>query len=231
MEKTVSGRRTIVSFLCRSWLELHEFRRKVSQRTLRTHRGHRGILSDLCENLCALCVTFLKPKDSSQNKLFLTTLNSESSKTKTMIHYIIGSHPAAYHRTTSFCLLLLRWILGIVLFVGGASKVFGWFDGFGMETTLKFMRDAHFPDILSYLSMFGELIGGGLLVIGLFTRFAAMAMFINMVVAVWSVGLKNFFMGGAAYPFTLLVIATVIALLGAGKYSIDYLLNRSRGEI
>jgi putative oxidoreductase len=137
----------------------------------------------------------------------------------------IGSLPAANDSSISFCLLMLRLILGTILFVAGAMKVFGWFGGFGMETTLKYMREAHFPDILTYLSMFAELIAGGLLVTGLFTRFAAMVIFINMAVAVWSTGLKNFFMGGAAYTFTLTVIAMVIAIMGGGRYSLDYLIT------
>jgi putative oxidoreductase len=149
-------------------------------------------------------------------------------KTKTMIKFFLtGSHPAAYNRTVSFCLLLLRWVLGLILFVGGAGKVFGWFGGFGMETTLKYFNEGHFSSTLAYLSMFAEMIGGFLLIIGLCTRFGAMVIFINMVVAVWTMGLNKFFMGGAAYPFTLVIIALVIALLGAGRFSLDFLLNRS----
>jgi putative oxidoreductase len=138
----------------------------------------------------------------------------------------IYSHPASNNTAASFSLLMLRWILGAIMFAGGCAKVFGWFGGFGMETTLKFMREAHFSDFLSYANMFSELVGGSLLIMGLFTRFAAMVIFINMVVAVWSTGLKNFFMGGAAYTFTLAVIAMVIAIMGSGKYSLDYFLNR-----
>jgi putative oxidoreductase len=137
-----------------------------------------------------------------------------------------GTLPAANDRSISFCILMLRWILGAIMFVGGAAKLFGWFGGFGLDTTLKFMREAHFSDFLSYANIFSELIGGGLLIFGLFTRFAAMVIFINMVVAVWSVGMKNFFMGGAAYTFTLAVIAMAIAIMGGGKYSTDYLFNK-----
>ena len=121
---------------------------------------------------------------------------------------------------------MLRWILGTIMFVAGAAKLFGWFGGFGLETTLKFMREGNFTDFLSYANIFSELIGGGLLIIGLFTRFAAMVIFINMVVAVWTTGFDKFFMGGAAYTFTLGVIAMVIVIMGSGKYSIDYLFNK-----
>jgi putative oxidoreductase len=142
----------------------------------------------------------------------------------------IGSCPASNDTAISFGLLMLRWILGTIMFVAGAAKLFGWFGGFGVETTLKFMREAHFSDFLTYANIFCELIGGGLLVIGLFTRFAAIVIFINMAVAVWSTGLKSFFMGGAAYTFTLAVIAMVIAIAGAGKYSLDYLINGRKND-
>jgi putative oxidoreductase len=142
--------------------------------------------------------------------------------------YFLGSHPAAYNSSVSFCLLMLRWILGAIMFVAGAGKLFGWFGGFGMDMTLKFMREGNFTEFLTWANVLCEFIGGGLLLLGLFTRFAGMVIFINMVVAVWTTGLQKFFMGGAAYTFTLAVIALVIAILGAGRYSLDYLIDRKR---
>ena len=132
----------------------------------------------------------------------------------------------------SASILLLRIMSGLILFVAGAGKVAGWFGGFGMTATLNmFQTNMHLSAFWTYLSCYTEFIGGFLIMIGLLTRFAAVALIINMLVATWFVGLKNFFLGGAAYPFLLMVIFLVILLTGPMRYSIDALLsNRKRTE-
>lgn len=128
-------------------------------------------------------------------------------------------------RLFSIGILLLRCGVGLILFVAGAGKVLGWFGGMGLKTTIamfdKEMGLAHF---WSYLSCYTEFIGGFLLIIGLLTRPAAFAIFINMLVATIFVGPKNFFMGGGAYPFSLMISALVILLSGPMLYSLDALL-------
>jgi len=44
---------------------------------------------------------------------------------------------------------------------------------------------------------------------------------INMLVATIKLMPKGFFFGGAAYPFTLLIISIVVLLAGPMTYSID----------
>jgi putative oxidoreductase len=132
-------------------------------------------------------------------------------------------------KAISLGLLLLRWITGIILFVAGAGKVFGWFGGMGMQTTLQmFETGSHISAFWTYVSCYTELIGGFLLIIGLFTRAAAFAIMINMLVAVIVVGFNKFFMGGAAYAFSLMINAIIILLAGPMAYSIDALLGTER---
>lgn len=78
-----------------------------------------------------------------------------------------------------------------------------------------------------------EIVGGALVLLGLFTRPAAFICSGAMAVAYWMVhGLKNFFPianGGelsAFYCFVFLFIATK----GAGVWSLDTLIGRSRSE-
>ena len=88
----------------------------------------------------------------------------------------------------------------------------------------------HIPAPLAYISTFTELIGGSLLVIGLFTRPAAFAVAINMLVAT-IVTLPMGFIGangGAAWPGTLMIIAVAVLLTGPMRYSMDALLFKSR---
>jgi putative oxidoreductase len=128
----------------------------------------------------------------------------------------------------SLGILLLRLMTGLILFVAGAGKVAGWFGGFGMDVTVQmFQSNMGLASHWAYISSYTEFICGGLLMIGALTRPAAFLLFINMLVAaVILVGTKNFFMGGAAYPFLLMVISLVVLLTGPMAFSIDALLSK-----
>lgn len=124
-------------------------------------------------------------------------------------------------------LLLLRLAAGVILFVVGAGKVMGWFGGAGMEATVQGFSERGFAPFLTYLSCYTEFIGGLLLGLGLFTRPAAFAVAINMLVAT-IVSLPNgFFFGRAAYPFALFIISLVVLLAGPMAYSMDSALSTS----
>jgi putative oxidoreductase len=132
-------------------------------------------------------------------------------------------------KALSIAVLLLRIMAGLILFVGGAGKVTGWFGGFGMSTTLDiFKTNMHLSAFWTYVSCYTEFIGGFLIVTGLLTRFSAAALFINMLVATLFAGFKNFFSGGAAYPCLLMVIFLALILSGPMAYSIDALLMRRK---
>ena len=118
-------------------------------------------------------------------------------------------------------LLLLRLAVGIILFAAGAGKVFGWFGGQGIDATIDiFVTKMGIHPVLAYLSCYTEFIGGFLLIIGFFTRPAAFAITINMLVATF-VTLPNGFLVGASYPFSMMVSSLVILLAGPMAYSLD----------
>ena len=122
-------------------------------------------------------------------------------------------------------ILIIRLTIGILLFMAGSGKALGWFGGYGVEKTLQGFSQMGFSAFLAYLSMYTEFIGGFLLIIGLFTRFAAFAVTINMAVATL-ISLPRGFMGpsGAQTPFIFLMCAVVILITGPMVYSIDYLM-------
>ena len=124
-------------------------------------------------------------------------------------------------------ILLLRCTVGIILFGAGAGKVFGWFGGFGMQMTLHYFSQMGFSAPLAYLSTYTELVGGFLLILGLLTRPAAFAITINMLVATSVLLPKGFFVGLAAYPFSLMISSVILLLTGPMAYSIDSLLQPS----
>jgi putative oxidoreductase len=136
---------------------------------------------------------------------------------------------ATNNNMISLGILLLRIMTGLILFVAGAGKVAGWFGGFGMELTVQmFKANMGLAAHWAYISSYTEFIGGALLMLGALTRPAAFLLFINMLVAVVLVGTKNFFMGGAAYPFLLMVISLVILITGPLAFSIDAVLARRK---
>lgn len=132
-------------------------------------------------------------------------------------------------KMVSLAMLLLRVISGLILFAAGAGKVLGWFGGMGMNATVDiFKTSMDLSSFWIYVSCYAEFFGGFLILIGLFTRIASFVLFINMLVATLSVGFENFFMGGAAYPFLLMIIFLVMILCGPMAYSFDAILGKKK---
>ena len=87
------------------------------------------------------------------------------------------------------------------------------------------------PAILwAYVIIFLELVGGICLIIGLFTRFFAAALAIEMLIALLVVHLpRGYAAGGGGYEYVLLIGAAcfLIAIRGGGPYSVDRLLGKT----
>ena len=73
-----------------------------------------------------------------------------------------------------------------------------------------------------------ELFGGLALITGLLTRLASFGLLSTMVVAILQVHLPNGFFApkGVEFPLSLLAATTMIAITGAGSWSIDSLIGR-----
>ena len=127
--------------------------------------------------------------------------------------------------------LILRVMLGVVMFPHGAQKLLGWYGGFGFAGTLGFFTEQmHLPWLVALLVIIGESFGSLGLLIGLLTRVTAASMALIMVGAIGLVHWPNgFFMNwsgkqaGEGFEYHLLVIAICAALVitGAGKWSGD----------
>lgn len=111
------------------------------------------------------------------------------------------------------------------MFGHGAQKVLGWWGGGGMEKTLAGMGQK-FPEILVYAASFSELLGGALILLGLFTRPASIFVTITMLVASMQHLSGGFFAAnkGMELPLTFAMMSLAILFLGPGKYSLDALL-------
>lgn len=127
--------------------------------------------------------------------------------------------------------LISRVTLAIVFFPHGAQKVLGWFGGYGFEGTMGFFTGTmHLPYVVALLPIATEFLGSIALFLGFFTRIAALATAVNMLVAVLMVHLGNgFFMNwsgkqaGEGFEYHLLAIGLSLALLvaGGGRFSVD----------
>jgi hypothetical protein len=68
-----------------------------------------------------------------------------------------------------------RIVLGIVFFAHGAQKMLGWYGGPGLASSMRtFTEHLHLPSTLAFLVIAGELLSGIGLIVGLFSRIAAL---------------------------------------------------------
>jgi putative oxidoreductase len=127
---------------------------------------------------------------------------------------------------SSVATLILRLLLGSIMFAHGAQKVLGIFGGQGLDATVQGFTGMGIAAPLAYLAAFTEFLGGLALILGFFTRFFSIGIMITMAVAIFMVHLNGGFFApkGFEYPLTLGVIALAIFILGPGKYSVDHLL-------
>lgn len=117
--------------------------------------------------------------------------------------------------------LVLRVILAILLLFHGVSKLIG---GIGFITGM--LQKAGLPGAFGYLVYIGEVIAPLMILFGILTRAAALVVVTNMVVALLLVHTSQFFTvnetGGWALELQGMYLgaAIVVALLGAGRYSL-----------
>jgi len=107
----------------------------------------------------------------------------------------------------------------------GMQKLFGFFDGPGIKGFAQYLTGIGFaPAILwAYVTGCTELLGGLLLVLGLFTRGAAAWLVMFMVIAIVKVHLsKGFFSqnGGFEYPLIIASVCIALVLMGPGKFAV-----------
>ena len=122
----------------------------------------------------------------------------------------------------SFGPTILRIAAGVVFLMHGLQKL----SGGGIEGTTGFLNGLGIPaaEILAPVLIAAEIGGGIALILGLLTRFAAIALAIDMTVALLTVHLPNgFFVADGGYELVLLLLASCLSLVvtGAGALSAD----------
>ena len=117
--------------------------------------------------------------------------------------------------------LVLRLVLGLCVLLHGIAKISG-----GVAGIVGMVEKAGLPGALGYLVYVGEILAPLLLIVGLWTRPAALVVAINMVVAIGLVHMGDLFTLGKQGGWALelqgmfLFAAIAVALLGAGRFSV-----------
>jgi putative oxidoreductase len=124
-------------------------------------------------------------------------------------------------------LLVLRVALGLIFFSHGYPKLAH--SAAGMQ---GFFVQHGLPGYFVYISGVLEVFGAVLLVLGLFTRAAALLLAIEMGVAIWKVHSTGGYLAVHDYEFPLAVLAGSFALatVGAGLFSLDHPLYEGGGK-
>jgi putative oxidoreductase len=144
--------------------------------------------------------------------------------------YYVPALGGIYEKLTPFALLILRVGIGAILIPHGAQKFFGAFGGMGFEKFVALFDRLGYKPATLWLTLVAltEFVGGILLVLGLFTRAAALALVIFMIVAVEFTSAKGFFWtaGGLEYSLLIGLVGLVFLIRGGGDYSLDRKLGR-----
>ena len=118
--------------------------------------------------------------------------------------------------------LVLRLALGILILLHGVAKVTKGVDGIG-----GMLASHGLPAFMAYGVYVGEILAPVLLIVGLFTRPAAVIVAINMLVAIWLVHRKDLGalngQGGWALELQgmFLFAAISLAFTGGGRFGLS----------
>lgn len=141
-----------------------------------------------------------------------------------MIEALTRTHP-------DWAVGIARIVLGIIFFGHGGQKMLGWYGGQGLASSVRtFKEHLHLPSILAFLVIAGEFFSGIGLIVGLFSRIAALVIVLTMVGAIamvhfrfglfldWSGTQKGH---GIEYHLLAIALAMLVMVKGSGAFSLD----------
>lgn len=153
------------------------------------------------------------------------------SRGRAWLAMVVSTRKAAL--SADLALVAARAALAWIFIVYGAQKLFGWFNGAGIHETALFMANtAHLRPGGLWAVVGGVIEFGGAIAValGLGARLAGLALFGDMVMAMitvtWVQGLHQATPPGYELNVALAGLALVVALLGAGRFSADALVER-----
>jgi putative oxidoreductase len=122
----------------------------------------------------------------------------------------------------AYGILLLRVSLGLMFIAH--SLVLKWLT-FTLAGTAQYFESLGLPSTLAYATFWAELVGGVLLVLGVQSRWVALALLPVLVGALWVHAGNGWVFSGAGggweYPLYLIVLSVAQALLGDGAHALS----------
>jgi putative oxidoreductase len=130
----------------------------------------------------------------------------------------------------SAAVAVLRVVAGIIFAAHGAQKLFV----FGLDGVTAGFAGMGIPlaSVVAPGVALLEFAGGIALVLGLFTRLAALGLAVNMAGAILIVHVAAglFLPNGVEFALSLFAVSTALVLTGAGRFSLDALIAAKRGR-
>lgn len=131
--------------------------------------------------------------------------------------------PGNFTMNVDIALLILRIVIGVFMLTHGWGKMQNLFSGEPIQFADPIGLGA---DVSLALAVFSEVLCSILIILGLATRFAAFPLLFTMLVAAFVVHANDGF-GKQEFALLYAVIYSTILLIGAGKYSLDYLITKN----
>jgi putative oxidoreductase len=138
--------------------------------------------------------------------------------------------PTINVETALYGIALLRLSLGLLFIAHGLLKVLV----FTLPGTAQFFTSVGLPGLMATPVALAEIIGGGLLIAGIYTRWIALGLFPILLVATFKVHGANGWLftnsgGGWEFPAFLAIACLVQFLLGDGAFAVGSIWHRQRG--
>lgn len=138
-------------------------------------------------------------------------------------------NPTALPATAPWGIALLRVVAGIIFVMHGQQKLFEF--GIGGVTGMMTGLGVPAPELMAIVVTLVELVGGIALILGAFTRIAAVLIAIDMLTAMALMHWPNGFFasnGGYELVLALAAIGVTLALTGPGALALDHRLPMER---
>jgi len=123
-------------------------------------------------------------------------------------------------QSTSYGALVTRLSFGTILVAHGLLKLLV----FTMAGTVAYFESLGLPALIAYLTVFGEIAGGAAILLGLYTRLAALLSLPILFGALWAHSANAWVFssegGGWEFPLLLVALAIAVAFQGNGAFAL-----------
>lgn len=135
------------------------------------------------------------------------------------------------NRQINIGLTILRVVVGVIFLAHGGQKIFVF--GFPGVTGAFAQMGVPAAGLLGPFVALVEFFGGLALISGLLTRLASLGLMSTMIVAISLVHLKAGFFNpaGIEFPLSLLASTLMLAVTGAGEWSLDGLIANRKPKV